>query len=1446
VCSGRRGKGKNEQWRCPEHREVGERPCDQCGNGCERKKPGDRGPRVCVVVGCDKVCHRGKKCSKLSRYDKHQDWTCRVHRGSPERILLASQEEEEASEQQEVLRPSVKCGGCRSLYGKKKTIAKHITPVVCNRCGTAFHGGCTELPRPVIERIREDPECPDALSWSCPQCQKKIKQQEERERKLSFEEVVDEVSAGANTTCKQILRVMQWNAESIATKVTELADRLTKDDIDVCVIQESHLQEGRRDPFIEGYATVRADRIAAKHGGLLAFVKKSLVMEEIGNVALEATEVSTFRVRLSRSKWVHISNVYIPPENSKGQDSIKLRTDAIPAMRSSLICGDFNAHTILWDEHVPQDARGEELVDWVFDNNLSILNDGDSTRVNRTTGNVSTPDVTMCGSDWLGKVEWCVADPIGSSDHIPVIITINGDVKHQSVHGKRAKWKDTGIDWSHFREDMEQRAQAITDMEDCGLFGQIERFTTAMTEAGKKHVGKVKPGKRTRVYLTPEVREKIRDRNRLRREMKERKVEWQNACKDVKEAIQKAKEDSWREVVEGAVEDGDERKLWNFVKQLSGSPDSQSPNEVLIHNGKRITSEKKKADCFVSHYANVSKLSFSREEREVTRKCKRMLKHASVDGKSSSDFTMQNLEKALSKMKRKGAPGPDDIPPSFLKELGPIAKALLLSIFNESFRLAECPQIWRTAIIIPLLKAGKPSGVIKSYRPVSLTSCVVKLMERMMAEKIYHVMESSDKFSKLQAGFRRGRSCEDQILKITQAIENGFNQKKMERSVLVLLDYSSAFDTVWRQKLLLSMNDIGISKQMIRWIASFLDNRQAKVRFGGSMSRSRCMRQGLPQGSVLSPLLFIIYINNLASILPGKETICMFADDVGILVTRRSATEAERAAQDIVDTVVTWSKEWRLTLNSSKSEVATFTTSTKEVNRWMPNIKINGEAVPFVKNPRLLGVYLDCMLSFGFHTKYVTREAAKKLRLIARVSNTTWGWQRDDLKKLYFSLPKSKMDYAAAGWQPWLSDTNIELLDRVQNQAIRLITGQMKSSPVDSLRFEAGLDPYSAHVERMCLRSSEKALRKPKDHPLRETAELAVKPKGNRRSWKARTDALGERVPVAARDRKPEMLFARAPWQPPVDIEVFDSVPGISGRDDELETKKAASERRLDALNSDLVVYTDGSADAGCRNGGAGVVVTRGPAANPTVIENIRVKGAALTSSFEEEVEAALSAVKWICEKSDVDRDSRVTIATDSQSMCKALLAGGPGMDELRNAMDDLPCRVVFQWIPGHSDVCGNELADAVAKEATQLEGEQRPVSLNAISADLKNIVPAKPPTHQRSIEVYSCLQKSKEEVIKTRADQTELGRLRAGHHLGLNAIQHRYNPEREATCERCGFDQDDVEHWLSCDGTAAARMRIFGKTTVGLCELTREPTKSLALARSTLRGAGRRAAVRR
>jgi hypothetical protein len=380
--------------------------------------------------------------------------------------------------------------------------------------------------------------------------------------------------------------------------------------------------------------------------------------------------------------------------------------------------------------------------------------------------------------------------------------------------------------------------------------------------------------------------------------------------------------------------------MWNFIKTLNGSPDSNSPNEVLVVNGKKLSSNKVKADAFIEHYADVSKLNFSKEERKTNRKAKRMIRKAQhVDAESTTSFTMQELEKAIQKMKTKGAAGEDEIPPSFLKALGPLAKEMLLGIFNQSFDDASVPQIWRRAIIIPLLKAGKPAGKLASFRPVSLTSCVVKTMERMVANRLYYIAETNGMFSDLQAGFRRGRSCEDQILKIVQAIEDGFQEKPMKRSVLVMLDYSKAYDKVWQQKLLLTLEDKGVPMKMIRWIEAFLRNRTARVRFQDATSKARVMRQGLPQGAVLSPLLFLFVIDELAKELPTETLNALFADDVTVLATEDTKEEAERVAQRSVDIIAEWSRRWKLELNASKSECSFFSTWTKEAG-FKPNIKL--------------------------------------------------------------------------------------------------------------------------------------------------------------------------------------------------------------------------------------------------------------------------------------------------------------------------------------------------------------------------------------------------------------------------------------------------------------------------------------------------------------------------
>ena len=165
----------------------------------------------------------------------------------------------------------------------------------------------------------------------------------------------------------------------------------------------------------------------------------------------------------------------------------------------------------------------------------------------------------------------------------------------------------------------------------------------------------------------------------------------------------------------------------------------------------------------------------------------------------------------------------------------------------------------------------------------------------------------------------------------------------MERTVIVLLEFSKAYDTVWREKPITSKKDKGVPTSFIRWIWGFLENRSARVRFNGTLGRSVKLRQGLPQGAVLSPILFLFYINNLAEILPPDTLNALFADDVAAAATRRSFLDAQTAVQHTVDVVAKWSKEWKVQLNAAKSETSYFSNKAKEANAivnkkpWTPS-----------------------------------------------------------------------------------------------------------------------------------------------------------------------------------------------------------------------------------------------------------------------------------------------------------------------------------------------------------------------------------------------------------------------------------------------------------------------------------------------------------------------------
>ena len=856
----------------------------------------------------------------------------------------------------------------------------------------------------------------------------------------------------------------------------------------------------------------------------------------------------------------------------------------------------------------------------------------------------------------------------------------------------------------------------------------------------------------------------------------------------------------------------------------------------MVHEGKKICSPKGKADVFSKHYANISKLNFSRKDRELNRLLKQRL--SALKNPEGPAFTIGELKKAIRKMKGKGAAGPDDIPPSFLKNLGDGALDILLQIFNLSLSSGVCPQIWRNAIIIPLLKAGKQASQLESFRPISLTSCVVKLLERMIGERLYHFAESQGWFSSLQAGFRRGRSCEDQILKITQAIEDGFHNNrngKGKHSVLVLLDFSKAYDTVWRQKLLLSMLDTGVPPIYIKWLYSFLRNRQARVRYDGTMGRSRQMHQGLPQGSVLAPILFVFYINNLAELLPEYNFNALFADDVSILASDTKKETAVAMAQSAVDIVVSWSEEWKLNLNAQKSEVSFFSLSrNKTETRFQPKITIDGKQLKYNPTPRLLGVYLDRELSFYKHVDVVVERVKSKLRMLAAVSNADWGWKKYDLKKIYTAHVRSIFDYAGCAWQPWLKQSHITRLERAQRRALRIITRQPKTSPTDCMRLEMDLPSIQSTIKSACMKAREKALRLPQDHPRRECLDQPANIRLERRA-NCRTSGIKmeEQLPAEASNRKQLLHYEVPPWKQDIgQTKIQPELPGITGKFDDPDKILNTALAQINSYRADYVIYTDGSAEGGMYEGGAAAVVTKGQSEEPERIDTVVKKGSFFTCSYGEEWLALELALNWI----ETKCDGPTVIVTDSQSLCLAILGIGYELEILRFRLRSVEYPLTIQWVPGHCGIPGNEMADVAAKEASKMEGEYAPTTLGSVCCRIRALNKDPPSSHRTTREVYSEIKKEREQQIETRSDQSLLARVRTGRTSLFLAVKNEIDRNEDPMCPLCRDAPHTLEHWMTqCAGTLAKRRELFGEDYNKLEALSKYPTEAVSLARSTL-----------
>ena len=405
---------------------------------------------------------------------------------------------------------------------------------------------------------------------------------------------------------------------------------------------------------------------------------------------------------------------------------------------------------------------------------------------------------------------------------------------------------------------------------------------------------------------------------------------------------------------------------------------------------------------------------------------------------------------------------------------------LLLFLFNRSWYSHNFPSCWKSTTIIPIHKPGKPTFSPFSSRPISLISCISKLFERLILSRLTLYLESNHLLSTCQAGFRPGRSSLDQVLTLSQSIWDGFQKKKPpDRTILASVDFSKAFDSVWHSALFHKLLSLKLPPCFILWVHSFLSDHRAKVQVGGSRSLSFHIRRRVPQGLVLDPVLFILFVDDITKDLLRGAHASLYADDLAIWSSSPDPLKPSSVVQSSLNVLETWSNLWRLPLNPKKCEFSFFPTDPHQAT-FQPRLYLLGIPLSFKPNPKFLGVTFNRTLSFGAHVQSVCSKFYPRHKPLRYIATASWGPTKESLSLLYQAFVRPVLTYTSRGWFPFLCNTATNHLEVLPRAACRVITGSLSSIPSSLLLLEAQLPPLKLTLEHQALSSFERTLLSPR------------------------------------------------------------------------------------------------------------------------------------------------------------------------------------------------------------------------------------------------------------------------------------------------------------------------------------------------------------------------------
>ena len=1195
--------------------------------------------------------------------------------------------------------------------------------------------------------------------------------------------------------------LIQWNCRGLKANFNEILRLITDFSPPVLCLQETLLKKSDNISFknysLFSYIFENNDRAA---GGASVVVNNRVPHSRVNlNTPLQAVAV-----RVTLHKTITVCSVYLPPNVSIEYEDLQNLIKQLP--EPFILLGDLNGHSPLWGCS-DSNTRGRYIENCLVQNDLCLFNDKSKTYIHPATGHMSSLDLSICSPSLYLDYTFHVHDDLCGSDHFPTILTNDESPISEPV----SRWKFSKANWDLFTSLCDTK---ITPEDFVNVDDPIDKFSSKLLEIAEECIPKTSTSlKRNNPWFNEDCKESIKKRRASVRNFQinptsENLTNMKIFRAKARRTVRQAKKKSWQSYVSKLNSRSSVKKVWDMVRKISGKNKSSTIKHLKQPN-LDITDKKDIADCLANTFSeNSSSANYSTQFQKYKRQQEKTKLDftSNNEEKYNANFSLEELRESLTNS-NDTACGPDEIHYQLLKHLPTSSLLILLSIFNGIWSTGELPPSWKEATVIPIPKPNKDSTNPSNYRPIALTSCVCKTLERMINTRLVWFLESNNLITNFQSGFRKRRSTNDHLVRLETFIRDAFIKK--EHLVAVFFDLEKAYDTTWKYGIMKDLKGFGLKGRLPSFISNFLSDRNFKVRVGSTLSDTQQQEEGVPQGSILSVTLFGLKINNIVKCLNPGVDCSLYVDDFLICYRSKNMHTIERQLQQCLNKLETWSNENGFKFSTTKTQCVHFCRQTKRHDD--PVLMLNNSQIPVVDQAKFLGVIFDKKLTFAPHIKALRTKCIKALNLLKVLAHTDWGADRKVLLRLYRSLIRSKLDYGSIVYGS-ASKSNLQMLDTIHHQGLRLAIGAFRTSPVESILAEANEPSLYLRREKLALNyiiqvksdpnNPANDVIEPKYEGLYERKPKAIRPIGLR--LQTSIEGCGITLESIKQHTVPEV----PPWTMKTPNVLFDLC-----NDKKSETSSVEFQSKFSELKSQypdhIPIFTDGSKDGdkvGC--------------ASVSHLHTYKMRLPDKSSIFSAEIKAIDLAFRFI----STLNDKKFIIFSDSLSVLQSLKGKRLTNPLIQNLLLKYHLlssekEIVFCWLPSHVGISGNEEADKAAK----LSLNQQESKLKLPSSDLKPLINKfinskwqiswNNTLHNKLHSVKPSLGDSPFVYRTVRREEVVLARCRIGH----TRLTHSYlfNREDQPECVFCAEPLTVKHLLLDCADLALARQQYYNVGTM-------------------------------